>query len=123
MAPNLPDDSGSADQSVKLWDLAEGGCVGTLWQSSERFRDRHAVHSLAVAAGEIKGMDKSLRTHLSKHDVPVVEAAGDVDALRGRPDERCRTRMSGRSDALVHRSERGSNEPAGVSRTLDIHNS
>ena len=45
--------SGSADQSVKLWDLAEGGCVGTLWHSSERFRDRHAVHSLAVTAGDV----------------------------------------------------------------------
>eukprot|EP00908_Phaeocystis_cordata_P018781 Transcript_30242.p1 GENE.Transcript_30242~~Transcript_30242.p1 ORF type:complete len:576 (+),score=162.42 Transcript_30242:450-2177(+) len=45
--------SGSADQSVKLWDLAEGGCVGTLWHSSERFRDRYAVHSLAVTAGDV----------------------------------------------------------------------
>ena len=27
--------SGSADQSVKLWDIAEGSCVGTLWQVCE----------------------------------------------------------------------------------------
>ena len=45
--------SGSADQSVKLWDLAEGGCVGTLWQSTERVRDKHAVHSLAVTEGDV----------------------------------------------------------------------
>lgn len=45
--------SGSADQSVRLWDLAEGGCVGTLWQSSERYRDKHAVHSLAVTGGDV----------------------------------------------------------------------
>ncbi|KAL3909381.1 MAG: hypothetical protein SGPRY_009449, partial [Prymnesium sp.] len=45
--------SGSSDQSVKLWDLSEASCVGTLWQSSHRSRETNAVHSLAVAGGDV----------------------------------------------------------------------
>ena len=43
--------SGSQDQTVKLWDLREGGCVGSLWQAAEGYasKERHAIYSLAIA--------------------------------------------------------------------------
>jgi len=36
---------------VRLWDLKEGGCVSSLWQSADGngAKERHAVHSLAIA--------------------------------------------------------------------------
>ena len=40
--------SGSADQSVRIWDLESSCCVGTLWQPAESGRERDAVQSLAM---------------------------------------------------------------------------
>merc|ERR1712185_693745 len=45
--------SGSQDQTVRLWDLREGGCVGSLYQAADSTsgasRERNAVHALAMA--------------------------------------------------------------------------
>ena len=42
--------SGSQDQTVRLWDLKEGGCVGSLWQAADSgTKERNAVHSLTMA--------------------------------------------------------------------------
>ena len=46
--------SGSADQSVRLWDLHDGACVGSLLESTagRNNGDRDAVHSLCPLPGD-----------------------------------------------------------------------
>ena len=37
---------------MRLWDLHDGACVGSLFEATERQRDRNSVHSLAPLPGD-----------------------------------------------------------------------
>lgn len=109
--------SGSADQSVRLWDLREGGCVGSLWQSGSSVRERNSVHSLAMArrdqlaSGTWGGLVRLWDLHRSRCTATLDAHAGACWSLLHTEGRLC----SAGSDGTVKLWDtRAPSEPTGV---------